>query len=125
MNLDETMKNHKKLWMWLAKKTREEERVVRKREYFSYNGIAESETPKHSCYICQYHAENNIECEEDGCILNWHYNGGRIEEIEGTEQCMDHLSLYHKWLICNPKDWWQAYRLAEMIAMLKPEGVTE
>lgn len=105
LTLKETIKKHVELWTWIANKTLEEKRVVRKEEYFKIG----EEIPLSHCFCCEYDEQNGGNCLS--CPLNW---GGY------EKRCSDDV-VYLKW--CIEKDYKKSAKLARKIAhiSLKPE----
>ncbi len=65
----EAISNHRKLWHWIAKRTREVRRKVEKDEYFEFYNL---EKISYYCYCCEYdlHCSSGyIRCSH--CPIDW------------------------------------------------------
>ena len=106
MTKKEAVKNHRKMWRWIAEKTLERKRKVWKHEYFEENKL---DPPINDCFCCGY-ASQFITFDCVKCPINW-----------GNKFCVD--SYYVDWSEWEYSYWLCAY-YADLIANL-PERETE
>jgi hypothetical protein len=97
---EQTIKEHRKLWEWVAFKTLAEERKVRKYEYFQEKGLTRV---INDCYACEYSAVDGVVvCYK--CPVDW--NGRTCS-----------TSLFRDWN--NEQDWKKCAEIALQISKLK------
>jgi hypothetical protein len=100
MTKEQAMKEHRKLWEWIAFKTLREERKVRKHEYFQEKGLKRI---TNDCFVCEYTVVDGcIYCSD--CPVDWN---GRF--------CSTYL--YTNW--SNEQDWKKCAEIALQISKLK------
>ena len=109
MTKAEAISNHRKLWHWIAKRTREVRRKVLKTEYFFFYILNKIDS---NCYCCEY--DNQFYVSGDyalcaHCPIDWGNAENRCEIVG---------SLYNQWFRCAENDWERAAELADKIAEL-------
>lgn len=124
VTLNETIREHRKMWRWIAKESQRTKTCVTKKEYVNKKHIYD--IPKFNaldlyadCFCCYYSepisSENN-KCEN--CPFDWHSKANRYmcRDIETD----DEKGIYMQWcMACLNDDYVEASRLAKQIAMLK------
>lgn len=115
------IKEHRKMWNWIADETYKTEECVDKCDYLNHNKECKEMDKRYNlsehfnCFCCAYAGRNNSSfayerCEN--CPLHW-----------GDNRCFDD-SYFHDWgLACQNDDWETAYKLARKIANLPKHHV--
>ena len=102
------VREHRKMWNWIADETEKLERIVLEDDYFEEYRIQYSNQPLCQCYCCEYTCKEDRNCQY--CPIVW----------VGIEQsycvCLNPDSQYKKLDGCC--DWQEAAELARQIANL-------
>lgn len=115
LSLFETVKNHRRLWSWIARETEKREEIVFKDEFFEVAGMMDASCPRNCCYACDFVKSRYREaclfrhCSE--CPFAWRTISG--ETVDG---CIGDNSIYTAWK--GSSSWKEAAELAYMIANL-------
>ena len=106
MTKAEAISNHRKMWRWIAKQTRELKRKVEQSEYFDHYNISYKDRPFFDSYVCQFDEQFVGVC--DFCPI----------DLGKGVDCQTDGSPFLKWLECDEDDWERAAELADKIAEL-------
>lgn len=119
MTKQEAIDKHRRMWRWIAEKTRERRKVVDKSDYFYENGEeGPLGSPIHLCWCCEY---ARSVCNNDN-IVGGHMAYCYLCPIQWSGCwgcCTTDTSAYRMWLhhFCLD-DWEEAARWAAAIAEL-------
>lgn len=100
MTFDETVRQHQKMWNWIADECIRQQRKVEKAEY-----PFEGERPWNLCYCCDYTRQLDAVGNCVHCPI-FKYN------------CMFGDSPYWGFVMCLPDDWQRASAFARAVAMM-------
>ena len=104
----QAVKEHRKMWNWIADETERQKRKVSKEDYF--NAHPEYEIPFCKCFCCEYDLKNGIgNCVK--CPIKW--SGARNI---GICCCIENAASYNKWFYSMA--WKDAAKYAREIANL-------
>ena len=98
------IKLHRKMWNWIADKTREEGRCVLKEEYPLFVVFERNNKQiANDCWCCEYANKN---CNR--CPIDW-----------GNTVCDQSFALYNQWFLATALgNWKEATKIAKKIADL-------
>ena len=114
MTKKEAIENHKKMWNWIAEKTLERKRIVKKYEYFLEN--KRSIVPLSRCYCCEYDIEHSVEYPCSSCPIDFKGDNSFYKYF-----CMSKKSAFRNWL--EAKDYTKRAELARQIANLPERNI--
>ena len=119
LSREDAIKNHRKMWNWIADETLKRGRPVSKIEYFDEIGMPEEIRPYFNCYCCEYDLNNNDEpgwwCKN--CPVDWRTLPDKLKRKNRI--CTK--SFYNKWEIEKNRaypDYKKCAKLARKIANL-------
>lgn len=116
MTKSEAIAAHRRLWNWIADKTIERKRIVRKTEYFAENNILNY--PLNCCYCCDFANNSYQENYCCDCPLDWQ-SEVEVMPCENLKKMNDDGGLYSQWCReCGSGEWKEAARIAREIANL-------
>lgn len=122
--LKTAIEQHRKMWSWIADKTEEQRRVVRKSEFFEAH--PEEPRPVYDCYACDFVYEislrdrSGLKCRY--CPFDWGSNSRTVRV-----NCESWHSPYKHWdaqRMVNG-DWKEAAKYARMIAEIPLKEVVK
>ena len=101
-----TIREHRKLWNWIADETLKQRRRVMKEEYFEVHKEEYPIIPHEECWCCEYSREDD--CSD--CPIDW---GKDKDKFIGCTH-----SLYRDWVTCCTNEYIKASQIARQIAEL-------
>ena len=110
---EQAVKEHRKMWNWLADKTLERRKKVTKENYFREEYRNKIRICNY-CWCCEYDNHHNKIDDCNECPIEW----------DGTDKtkCMASSSSYNQWCKTSNDDYEIAAELARKIANL-PERI--
>ena len=113
----QAIKEHRKMWLWIAEQTEKQEKVVGKDEYLDlYYPNADIEC---NCFCCEYDKQQNAELTHDcfNCPIDW--DSERYECMCNDKTDLGDDNLFALWIrTCWLENWKEAAKLARQIAEL-------
>lgn len=116
----QAIKEHRKMWLWIAEQTEKKKRVVRKYEYLDlYYPNADIEG---YCFCCEYaYQQREVMCKK--CPIDWDSECDKYMCFDKTN--FEDDNLYALWTEAGDTgNWKEAAKLARQIAEL-PESEEE
>lgn len=87
MTKQEAIENHRKMWLWIAKKTLKDQFIYTKKDYFNLTDFDE-DLPEKQCFCCSYAYNHTIGYSDcDKCPIDFGYS-----------DCTHLGSLYLEWV---------------------------
>ena len=112
MTRAQIIREHRKMWNWIADETLKKKRKVDKDEYFEKYKKKYRNQPRNDCFLCEYNiVMQNSDC--DSCLINW--------DSAGNRNCMN--TLYGEWVRINYDCYKYAAEVAREIANLPEKKV--
>ena len=120
MTKKEAVRKHRKMWKWIAEKTRQRKRCVDKNDYMMEVGAGE---PIYlDCFCCHFDSlhEGTEQCES--CPLCWESDALEYMCEYATQSDLEsryETGIYAAWrLDVKGNDWQHAAEMADIIAIL-------
>ena len=123
MTKEEAVREHRKMWSWIASESRRLWRCVRKDEYLAK--FWDRPNPALDCFCCEYGYLRKKYIQDNRCRycpINWnskaeHFPCQYLDEEDHQNEIWS--GLYGEWLLdCMRGDWEHAADIADMIAEL-------
>lgn len=117
---EQAIAEHRKMWNWIADRTKEEKRKITKEDYFEEYQL---ERVCGFCFVCEYDENTRISADTPLChscpiVFLDH------KPLMGDCYCCEKGSPYKSWVDLMKCEWEAAERFARMIANL-PEREVE
>ena len=117
----EAIKNHRKMWNWIADETQRQQRIVDQWDYLEAFDV--KDVPETACYCCEYAIQRiNVLLSGtlcDYCPINWGEGESFCLNLYNEQGEFVDNGLIHQWRFAT--DWRKAAELARKIANL-PEN---
>ncbi len=114
----QAIRNHRKMWNWIADETEKRDVKVKKADYFRENGITDE--PYTLCYCCEFARQLAFKVKECiFCPIKWGDNANAT--------CCDGCKIFLKWITSSAgdKDGNSSAQLAREIANLPEKPNSE
>ena len=132
---EEAIREHRKMWNWIARETLKRKKVVTKKDYIKFVGLRKKsrfELENNSlCFCCLYDSQQRLKKISKNkckfCPLDWNTSFGRfmcIYEYNDDGEIDSFNNLYHEWEDClESGDWEKSAKIAKEISNLKERKI--
>ena len=135
---EEAIREHRKMWNWIATETLKRKKVVTKEDYIKFIGLENRfELETNNCFCCLYDFQQRLKISKKDhyfgtprckfCPLDWNTSFGRIMcgyKYNDDGKIDSSNNLFYEWEDClESGDWEKSAKIAKKISNLKERKI--